>query len=277
MFHLLSAGERERLKGSIVPLGNGVAYAHVDNERRYCEANPDVTFVSAPQSFWTHLEVEYKLEARAPRERCLEALTAFRSHDYSLSAVWPRKSFERYRCFRDRTGASFYLAVLGKRGWRLPVAMKYKIAQPHPYPEGFHVRSVAIGPYSEAAAARAASSYLHVPARALRVRNLPAYYSDKMRRIALHRSIGLVYCISFGYAKPVSVALPARSQFEIEYWSRLLPAGAPEALGSHLLYRSEFLDIARAFWRHLERLNVPVTPSNVTRVGWLERLSHANS
>lgn len=276
-FSLLAPDADGHARSSLVTLGNGVAVAHVDDDRPYGEVNPDTHLVSAQKSFWTHLEIEYKLEANSDREHCLEALRLFRARRYDVGELWTRTSYERYRRYSTGAGAQFHLVILGKRSWRLPMAMKYKIPRPHLYPSGFHVRSATIGPYSEKAAVRAACDTLRCTPRALRVCDLPAYYSIKTRRISLHRAQGLVYCISFGHARPLRESLPSRSQFEIEYWSRLLPAETAAALGSHLLYRSEFIALAAAFRRHLRRQGITAASTDVTRVRWLERLHDANS
>jgi len=276
-FRLLLPEPDHPSSGSLVVLGNGAAIAEVGDDRPYLELNPDTTVISAPQSFWSHVEVEYKLEAHASRRHCLEALTMFRSAKYSLSEVWNRTSYERYRRYTNRTGDVFHLAVLGRRGWRQALAIKYKFSLEHTYPTGFHVRGAFIGPYAETAATRLALIQLHCTRRDLRMRALPVYYSNKARRIALHHSLGIVFCLSFGFAKPLSTSLKPRSQFEIEYWSRVAPVGTSAAVGNHLLYRREFVALAEAFREYLRRRDIAARPSDLTRVSWLEGFVDANS
>lgn len=275
-FRVVVTSKPRRSTESTVMLADGLVEVGVVGDQQYVESNPDLRVVSARQSFWSHLEVEFKLEAHATSWRCIEVLQTFRPRLYSLSPPWRRVSYERYRSYSCATGTNFYVAVLGKRGGRLRRAIKYKIAQPHSYPDGFHVREVTIAPFSEAAARRAASAHLSCDSL-LNVRHLPTYYSHKTRRVVVHSELGLVYCVSFTKAQPLSRRLPSRSQFEIEYWSRLLPAAAPLASGSHTLYEREFGALVHAFQRHLRSAALPASPSNVTRAQWLEGLSYART
>jgi hypothetical protein len=183
---------------------------------RFYEYNPTTAVISSDGPFWVSKEVEYKIETEnfVPME---QLLTRIHSKHYVFSAPVAQRSFERYYKYTDGINTE-YIDILGKKGWKKPMALKHKKMLPN---NPILARKMYLLPYSrEKCDELVLSSFRDY--ESVSIHKLDPFYKVKERSICVDVNRGIVYGVSSSKAEPLTKRRRKLYQIEVEYWSRIV-------------------------------------------------------
>ena len=189
-------------------------FIEVPGDLPHREYNDTLDIRSSKNSFWLNDETEYKIETEdtdaIPSDVTLEG--------FAFSGMKHFTTFERYLKVRHGEQET-YICILGKKGWKLPMAFKHK----EQVSGDVLTRRVIIAPYEEMEAYL--EKLFQCPFDSLEITRCPAYYKHKQRVICLDETNGQVYGVSHSYSRPLRKDLPPLCEIEIEFWSRIVAEG----------------------------------------------------
>jgi len=252
----------------ITRIANSHVYTLSRSDALHIEYNPTLTLRSSANSFWTVVEIEQKFDLESRLDAPEDLFSTMILPGFDVGDPTTETTFERY-CEATLGTRRAHLVLLGKRGWRRPPAIKYKVR----VPGQILSRRVTIEPLEQDRIHGALREMLGPDGDRATLRSLPAYFKRKTRSVCVDTASGCVFGVSYGLATPLSKRVSPFAQAEIEYWSRIVPGSDRDARqnDTELMWTS-FHRLIQAFSGVLRARGIGFDLASTTKIDWLSSL-----